>query len=34
MVKKTDRKMERTRRHIRVRRKISGTARQTKIMCI
>ncbi len=25
MVKKTDRKMERTRRHIRVRRKISGT---------
>ena len=26
MVKKTDRKLERTRRHIRVRRKISGTA--------
>ena len=26
MVKKTDRKFERTRRHIRVRRKISGTA--------
>ena len=26
MVKKTDRKMERTRRHIRVRRKITGTA--------
>ncbi|MCI8999820.1 MAG: 50S ribosomal protein L18 [Clostridia bacterium] len=26
MVKKTDRKQERTRRHIRVRRKISGTA--------
>lgn len=25
MIKKTDRKMERTRRHIRVRRKISGT---------
>lgn len=25
MVKKTDRKMERTRRHIRVRRKVSGT---------
>ena len=26
MVKKTDRKMERNRRHLRVRRKISGTA--------
>ena len=26
MVKKTDRKMERRRRHIRVRRKVSGTA--------
>ena len=26
MITKTDRKMERTRRHIRVRRKVSGTA--------
>ena len=28
MVKKTDRKMERARRHLRVRRKISGTKRE------
>ena len=33
MVKKTDRKMERTRRHIRVRRKISGTANRPRL-CI
>ena len=31
MVKKTDRKMERTRRHIRVRRKISGTAESPRL---
>ena len=31
MVKKTDRKMERTRRHIRVRRKISGTANRPRL---
>ena len=30
MVKKTDRKMERTRRHIRVRTKISGTAERPR----
>ncbi|MCI8760875.1 MAG: 50S ribosomal protein L18 [Clostridia bacterium] len=33
MVKKTDRKMERTRRHIRVRRKISGTQDRPRL-CI
>ena len=33
MVKKTDRKMERTRRHIRVRRKISGTQERPRL-CI
>ena len=33
MVKKTDRKMERSRRHIRVRRKISGTAERPRL-CI
>lgn len=33
MVKKTDRKMERTRRHIRVRRKVSGTAERPRL-CI
>ena len=33
MVKKTDRKMERTRRHIRVRRKISGTPERPRL-CI
>ena len=33
MVKKTDRKMERTRRHARVRRKISGTAERPRL-CI
>lgn len=33
MVKKTDRKMERTRRHIRVRTKISGTAERPRL-CI
>ena len=33
MVKKTDRKFERTRRHIRVRRKISGTAERPRL-CI
>lgn len=33
MVKKTDRKMERQRRHIRVRRKISGTAERPRL-CI
>ena len=31
MVKKTDRQMERTRRHIRVRRKISGTAERPRL---
>ncbi len=31
MVKKTDRKMERTRRHIRVRRKVSGTAQRPRL---
>ena len=31
MVKKTDRKMERTRRHIRVRAKISGTAERPRL---
>ena len=31
MVKKTDRKMERTRRHTRVRRKISGTAERPRL---
>ena len=31
MVKKTDRKMERTRRHIRVRRKISGTDERPRL---
>ena len=31
MVKKTDRKLERTRRHIRVRRKISGTAQRPRL---
>ena len=31
MVKKTDRKMERTRRHISVRRKISGTAERPRL---
>ena len=31
MVKKTDRKFERTRRHIRVRRKIYGTAERTRL---
>ena len=31
MVKKTDRKMERTRRHIRVRREISGTAERPRL---
>ena len=31
MVKKTDRKMERTRRHARVRRKISGTAERPRL---
>ena len=30
MVKKTDRKMERSRRHARVRRKISGTAERPR----
>ena len=33
MVKKTDRKMERTRRHIRVRRKVSGTQERPRL-CI
>ncbi len=33
MVKKTDRKMERERRHLRVRRKISGTAERPRL-CI
>ena len=31
MVKKTDRKFERTRRHIRVRRKISGTTERPRL---
>ena len=31
MVKKTDRKMERRRRHLRVRRKISGTAERPRL---
>ena len=31
MVKKTDRKMERTRRHIRVRRKVSGTPQRPRL---
>ena len=31
MIKKTDRKMERTRRHLRVRRKISGTAERPRL---
>ena len=31
MIKKTDRKKERTRRHIRVRRKISGTAERPRL---
>jgi large subunit ribosomal protein L18 len=31
MVKKTDRKMERTRRHLRVRRKISGTSERPRL---
>ena len=31
MVKKTDRKMERTRRHLRVRRKISGTQERPRL---
>ena len=31
MVKKTDRKMERTRRHIRVRTKVSGTAERPRL---
>ena len=31
MTKKTDRKMERTRRHIRVRRKVSGTAERPRL---
>ena len=31
MVKKTDRKMERRRRHIRVRRKVSGTAERPRL---
>ena len=31
MVKKTDRKMERTRRHVRVRRKIAGTAERPRL---
>ena len=31
MVKKTDRKMERNRRHLRVRRKISGTAERPRL---
>ena len=31
MVKKTDRKMERSRRHLRVRRKISGTAERPRL---
>lgn len=33
MIKKTDRKMERTRRHLRVRRKISGTSERPRL-CI
>lgn len=31
MIKKTDRKMERTRRHLRVRRKISGTSERPRL---
>ena len=31
MIKKTDRKFERTRRHLRVRRKISGTAERPRL---
>ena len=31
MVKKTDRKMERTRRHLRVRRKLSGTSERPRL---
>lgn len=31
MIKKTDRKMERTRRHLRVRRKISGTVERPRL---
>ena len=31
MIKKTDRKFERTRRHIRVRTKISGTAERPRL---
>lgn len=31
MVKKTDRKMERTRRHLRVRKKISGTSERPRL---
>lgn len=31
MVKKTDRKMERNRRHLRVRRKVSGTAERPRL---
>ena len=31
MVKKTDRKMERARRHLRVRRKISGTQERPRL---
>ena len=31
MVKKTDRKMERTRRHLRVRRKVSGTSERPRL---
>ena len=31
MVKKTDRKMERTRRHLRVRTKVSGTSERPRL---
>ena len=31
MVKKTDRKMERTRRHLRIRRKLSGTSERPRL---
>ena len=31
MVKKTDRKMERTRRHVRIRRKLSGTSERPRL---
>ena len=34
MVKKTDRKMERQRRHMRVRRKISGTAERPRLCAL